>query len=121
MAQPRQSGAYPLGGERRVRCTLQYSTPTTDSMGGRGEPTWTAFGTWWAKVTVVPIVPSETEAVQLFEVEGPYRVDLLNRFNSVNSVRVKAKTLTLKVFMVENPQLLNRTLIAYCANAANRQ
>jgi hypothetical protein len=101
MAQPRQTSTWPLAGERQTRCTLQFATPTTDAMGGRGEPVWTDFGTWWAKVTVVPIVP---------------------RFNSGVGIRiVTPNSLTLKVFQIENPLLKNRTLVAHCANATNTQ
>jgi hypothetical protein len=122
MAQPRQTSTWPLAGERQTRCTLQFATPTTDAMGGRGEPVWTDFGTWWAKVTVVPIVPNETDAVLLYEAEGPYRSDLLTRFNSGVGIRiVTPNSLTLKVFQIENPLLKNRTLIAHCANATNTQ
>lgn len=121
MAQPRQTGAYPSSGERNVKCTLQYATPVTDGMGGRSEPTWTDFGSWWAKTTVVPIVPNETDAVLLYEVEGPYRADLQERFLAGQGVRVVTNDLTLKVFQVENPQLRNRTLVAHCARAVNTQ
>lgn len=122
MAQPRQSSTWPLAGERQVLCRLQYATPTTDGMGGRSEPTWTEFGTWWAKVSVVPIIPNETEAVLLYAVEGPYMVDLITLFNSGVGIRIATpNALTLKVFQVENPQLKNRTLVAHCANAANTQ
>lgn len=121
MAQPRQSGAYPSAGERHNKCTLQYATPTTDAMGGRSQPTWTDFGVWWAKVTVVPIVPNETDAVLLYAVEGPYRSDLIDRFTTGVGIRIVTGDLTLKVFQIENPQLRRRTLIAHCANATNTQ
>ena len=138
MAQPRQTGAYPSSGERQVKCTLQFATPTIDAMGGRTEPTWTTFGQWFAKVTVVPVVPNETEAVLLYEVEGPYRRDLVEYFNGITrppgvtlpsgftgglGIRIVTVglSLTLKVFQVENPQLKNRTLVAHCANAVNTQ
>ncbi len=90
-------------------------------MGGRGEPTWTDFGTWWAKVNVVPIVPNETDAVLLYEVEGPHREDLQTRFTSGVGIRIATSSLTLKVFQLENPQLRNRTLVAHCASAVNTQ
>ncbi len=121
MPGPRQASVWPTAGERATRCTLQYATPTTDAMGGRTEPTWTDFGNWWAKVTVVPIIPNETEAVLLYDVEGQYRADMLERFNSGVGVRIVANGLTLKVFQLENPQLRNRTLVAHCANAVNTQ
>lgn len=90
-------------------------------MGGRGEPTWTDFGDWWAKVGVVPVIPNETEAVLLYQVEGPYRADVLEYFTTGTGLRIVANGLTLKVFQVENPQLRNRTLVAHCANAVNTQ
>jgi hypothetical protein len=121
MPQPRVGASWPGSGERNVRCTLQYATPVTDAMGGRGEPTWTDFGAWWASVIVVPVIPNETEAVLLYAAEGPYRSDLIERFNSGVGIRIKTPSLTLKVFQVENPQLRNRTLIAHCANASNTQ
>ncbi len=121
MAQPRQGSSWPFAGEKHVKCTLQYSTPVTDTMGGRSEPTWTNFGSWWAKVTVVPIVPNETDAVGLYEVEGDFRRDMWDRFNGGIGLRIVTTLVTLKVFLVENPQLRNRTLVAHCANAVNTQ
>jgi hypothetical protein len=136
MGQPRQGFSWPTAGERQVKCTLQYATPTIDAMGGRTEPTWTNFGGWDAKVTVVPIVPNETDAVLLYEVEGPYRRDLVEYANGTTrptgitlpagftgglSIRIVTTDLTLKVFAIENPQLRNRTLVAHCANAMNTQ
>lgn len=125
MAQPRQTSAWPASGERQVKCSIQEARPTTDTLGGRGEPTWTTFGEWWAKVTVVPIVPNETDAVLIYEVEGPFRKDLLQRFNTGIGVRLVTTNLevnlTLKVFQVENPLLKNRTLVCHCANAVNTQ
>jgi len=118
MAQPRPSTAWPTAGDRGVRCALQYATPTTDAMGGRAEPTWTIFGSWWAKVTVVPIVPNETDAVLLYEAEGPYKAAVVERFTSGVGLRIVTPHLTLKVFAVENPGLKNKTLVAHCANAA---
>lgn len=121
MPQPRIGFQWPTAGERQVRCELQYATPATDEGGGRGEPVWTTFGRWWGKVTVVPVIPNETEAVLLYDIEGPYRRDLVEKFRSGKSVRVVTGDLTLKVFQVENPQLRRRTLIAHCANATNTQ
>jgi hypothetical protein len=119
MAQPRQGASWPAAGDRNIRCTLQYATPTTDTMGGRSEPIWTDFGSWWAKVIVVPIVPNETDAVLLYEVEGPYRADIATYFANGTGLRVTTPSLTLKVFQVEDPQLRNRTLRLHCANAVN--
>lgn len=117
------SSAYPSAGDRDVHCTLQYATPTTDSLGGRTEPAWTDFGTWWAKVTVIPIVKNEIEAVNIFQIEGPYRRDLWDRFNGGLTIRIVATELMLilKVMLIDNPQLMNRTLVAHCANATNTQ
>jgi len=90
-------------------------------MGGRREPTWTDFGQWFTKVTVVPIVPNETDAVVLYGVEGEFRADLLNRFLSGVGIRLRRAGQTLKVFQIENPYLRNRTLVAHCATATNTQ
>lgn len=90
-------------------------------MGGRSEPTWTDFGTWWAKVLTVPFVNSDMTAAQMYQVEGPYRADLWDYFNAGTGVRVIANGLTLKVSLVENTQLRNRTLLAHCAPAVNTQ
>jgi hypothetical protein len=117
MAQPRQGASWPTSGERNIRCTLQYATPTTDAMGGRGEPDWTDIGKWWARVVVVPIVPNETDAVLLYEVEGPYRADVVEHFTAGTGLRVTTASLTLKVFQVEDPQLRKRTLRLHCAAA----
>jgi hypothetical protein len=121
MAQPRQGSSWPTAGERQTKCTLQYATPTTDTMGGRSEPTWTSFGTWWAKVIVVPIVPNETESVLLYEADGPYRSDVVSYFIGGTGLRVTTADLALKVFQVEDPQLRKRTLRLHCANAVNTQ
>ena len=43
-------------------------------MGGTAEPIWTDFGDWEAKVNVIPVIPNESTAVLLFDVEGPYRL-----------------------------------------------
>src|SRR5262245_59462804 len=117
-AQPRRklTGEYPSAGQRGIRCHLQFATPTTDGMGGRTEPIWQEFGTWWAQVTVLPIIPNETEAVLLYQVEGPYRKPIVDKFNTGKGVRIVTETLTLKVFQLENPDLKNRTLVAHCAN-----
>jgi len=121
MPQPRSGLQWPLAGERKTPCTLQYATPVTDAMGGRGEPTWTTFGRWFAKVLVIPVIPNETEAVLLYAAEGPYRTDLIDRFNSGVGIRLVTTTLTLKVFQVEDPLMARRTLVAHCANAMNTQ
>lgn len=90
-------------------------------MGGRSEPTWTDFGTWWAKVSVVPFIVNETDAAMLYQVEGPYRSDVWTRFKTGTGVRIVTSDLTLKVIQIENPQLRNRTLVAHCADAVNTQ
>jgi hypothetical protein len=133
---PPQARMWPSIGEMSVKTTLQFATPTTDTMGGRAEPLWTNFGTWFVKVTVVPIVPNETDAVILYEVEGKYRKDVINYFNGISrppgvtlpsgftgglGIRVVTGDVTLKVFQIENPYLRNRTLVAHCANAVNTQ
>jgi hypothetical protein len=88
-------------------------------MGGRGEPVWTDFGVWWCRVSTVPFVQNETESVIMYQAEGPYRSDLVERFVSGTGVRLIANGLTLKVFQVENPLLRNRTLVAHCGVAVN--
>lgn len=113
---------WPSIGERNVNCQVQYATPVTDAMGGREEPIWTEFvHSWWAMVTTIPIVPNETDAVILYEVEGPYVAEILERFITGVGLRIVTADLTLKVFQVEKKQLKNRTLIAHCANAMNTQ
>jgi hypothetical protein len=100
---------------------LQYSSVAKDDMGGRAEPTWTDFGIWWAKVLTVPFVQSDTTAALMYQAEGPYREDLWNYFAGGTGVRLLAKGLTLKVSLIENPQLRNRTLLVHCAPAVNTQ
>lgn len=112
-----QSAQWPTAGERQCRCTLQSSTPTDDEGGGRTEPSWTTFGTWWAKVTTIPVVPNETDAMLSVQVEGPYRADLVDTFNAGLGVRVIANGDTFKVSLLDNPQMRNRTLVAHCAKA----
>jgi hypothetical protein len=121
MPAPRLGNQWPTAGERAAHCTWQYATPTTDTMGGRGEPTWTDFATWWAKALTVPSVQNEVQAVILYQVEGPYRADVMEYFTGGTGLRLVVNGLALKVFQVENPRLMNRTLIAHCANAVNTQ
>lgn len=118
MPQPRSSSAqWPTAGERRNKATLQYATITTDAMGGRSDPTWTEFGKWWVKVTVIPFVVNETEATSLFDLEGPFRDDVFDYFTSGTGVRMVVNGMTLKLLEVENPLFQNRTLIAHCGKA----
>lgn len=121
MPQPRQTAAYPTAGERNVYCVWQYATPTPDGSGGRGEPTWTNFGTWRAKVTTLSEFLDETKAVTTFQVEGPYRRDVVDYDTGGTGLRIVTNGMTLKVALVENPQARNRTLVAHCANAENTQ
>lgn len=115
------STQWPASGERNARATLQYATPTTDAMGGRTEPIWTDLGNWWAKVTVVPLIVSDTQSALLYQLEGPYRTDLMAKFQAGTGLRAVVDGLTLKVFQVENPQLKNRNLVLHCAQAVNVQ
>jgi head-tail adaptor len=130
MPQPRSTGAWPAAGELRTKCTFQYATPTTDSMGGRSEPTWTDFGGWDAKVMTVPGGVSESKEKSSYEFEGRFRRDVWEYFHGISrpdgldedinvSMRVIWNGLTLKVFDVENPLFQNRTLIVKCAKAVN--
>lgn len=122
MPMPRGGSAqWPTGGERHARATLQYATQTKDAMGGLSVTTWTDFGNWWAKVTTMPLVVTETEASILYDVEGPYRSDLMDRFLAGTGVRLVIRDLTLKVLQLEVPQLQQRTIVAHCANAVNTQ
>jgi hypothetical protein len=121
MPAPRLGNQWPTAGERQARCTWQYATPNTDAQGGRGEPTWTDFAVWWAKVLTVPAVQNEVDAVILYQAEGPYRADVWDHFTGGIGLRLVVNGSTLKVFQVENPLLRNRTLIAHCANALSTQ
>jgi hypothetical protein len=122
MPLPRASATqWPAAGERNVKATLQYATPTTDSMGGRTEPTWTEFGVWWSKVTVVPFIVSDTQSSLLYQLEGPYRADVVAKFQAGIGLRALVNGLILKVFQVENPQERNRNLVLHCAQAVNVQ
>ncbi len=129
MPQPRSISQWPTAGERKTKCILEYATPVPDDFGGRGEPTWTAFGTWYAKVLTVPDVSSESKAALGYQAEGLYRADLFEYFHGISfppgvtedsvGIRILANRLTLKVFQVENPLMQNRTLIAHCADGKN--
>lgn len=121
MPAPRVANQWPTGGERNTRCTLQYATVVIDAMGGREDPTWTTYGTWWAKVVTVPTIQNEVESAILYQAEGPYRSDFYNYFAGGTGQRLIANGITLKVFQVENPLLQNRTLIAHCAPAVTAQ
>jgi hypothetical protein len=66
-------------------------------------------------------VQNEVQAVILYQVEGPYRADVMEYFTGGTGLRLVVNGLALKVFQVENPRLMNRTLIAHCANAVNTQ
>jgi hypothetical protein len=115
MPAPRFGNQWPTAGERHSRCTWQFAVPTTDTIGGTNEPTWTDFATWWGKALTVPNVQNEQQAVIAYQVEGPYRSDVWDYFAGGTGLRLVVNGLTLKVFQVEIPQLRNRTLIAHCA------
>lgn len=122
MPLPRASATqWPKAGERHAKVSLQYATPTTDTMGGRTEPVWTNFATWSVKVTVVPFIVSDTQSSLLYQLEGPYLADLMTHFHAGTGLRARVQGLTLKVFQVERPQLRSRTLVAHCAQAINTQ
>lgn len=133
MPQPRVTSQWPNAGERRTKCTLQYAVPTSDGGGGWLEPTWTNFrGTWSAKVSDVPGGGGESKDKTSYQIEGLFREDLFNYFHGIErppdvpvgqnvSIRLIANGLTLQVFDVENPQLVNRTLIAHCAKTLRTQ
>lgn len=118
MAQPRQAGAWPSAGERQGLAVVQYATVVTDALGGRSDPTWTTFASsWHVKVTVTPFVVSDTQAAMLYQIEGPYRADVVSHYDAGRSLRVLVHGFTLKVIELENPQLRNRTVILHCGKA----
>lgn len=125
MPAPRVTNQWPTAGDRHARATLQYSTPTTDGMGGRGEPTWTDFGVWRVKAVTVPDIKNDTQSAILYQLEGPYRRDLVAKERGGIGVRLVVALagydLVLKLIKTENPQLRNRTLVAHCADAVNTQ
>jgi hypothetical protein len=67
----------------------------------------------------VPSVQGEMQSAILYQVEGPHRQDVLDYFLGGTGLRLVVNGLTLKVFQVENPRLLNRTLIAHCAQVTS--
>jgi head-tail adaptor len=105
------SGAWPRTGERRHKATLQRATNTTDSMGGRTQ-TWTAYDSWAVKVNTVPFAVSDSQATSQYQLEGLYRDDVLV------GDRVLIRGLKLKVILLDNPELKNRTLVAHCSKWA---
>jgi hypothetical protein len=121
MPAPNTSSQWPSVGERHAKCTLQYATPVKDAMGGWGEPRWTDFDTWFAKVLTVPDISNEVDSIVLYLIEGPYVAALQSYFMGQVGLRILVKGMALKVFQVENPQLRNRTLIAHCAPAVSTQ
>ncbi len=106
-------------GQRRERVQIQKSVTVTDAMGGRTDQRWREFGTWWSKVTVVPFVVSDTQAVMLYQLEGLYRQDVVDLFNGGTGIRVVVKNLTLKVMAYEDPRLLHKTMILHCGKETN--
>ena len=113
---------WPTTGERRKKARILYGVLNTDPMGGRSDPTWKpVLDSWFVQVTVVPFVVSETEATLLYDLEGLYVKDLLDRFNHGQSLRAIVDDLTLKIFSVEDPQLKHKTLVAHCGKATNTQ
>lgn len=80
-------------------------------MGGRTQ-VWTAYDSWAVKVTTVPFAVSDTQATSQFLLEGLYRSDL-----QVGD-RVLVRGLKLKVILLDNSELRNRTLVAYCSQWA---
>jgi len=108
MARQIGGSAWPRIGERRHVATLQRATTTTDSMGGRSQ-TWAAYDSWKVKVTTVPFAVSDSQATTQYLLEGLYRNDV-----EVGD-RVLIRGLKLKVILVDNPELKNRTTIATCS------
>lgn len=130
MPQPRYTSQWPTAGECRTHCTLQYAVPVDDDIGGRMEPTWTTFTTWMAKTATVPGMGTDTGPKGSWQFEGLFHPKLWNYFHGRErpdgvdddmqvSLRLLAMGLTLKVFDVENPNGLNRTLVVSCAKAVN--
>ncbi len=115
MPAPRLGNQWPTAGERSSHCVWQYAAATSDTIGGTNEATYQAFATWWAKALTVPVVTNETQSVILYQIEGPYRSDVVAYFLGGTGLRLVVNGLTLKVFQVETPLLMNRTIIAHCA------
>jgi head-tail adaptor len=111
MARQVGGSAWPRTGERRHKATLQRATSTTDSMGGRTQ-TWTAYDSWSVKVTTVPFAVSDSQATSQYLLEGLYRDDVLV------GDRVLVKGLKLKVILLDNSELRNKTLVAHCSKWA---
>lgn len=113
---------WPKAGERRKKARILYGVPATDAMGGRSDPTWKpVLDAWWVKVTVIPFVVSETQSALLYDLEGLYVKDLLDRFNAGQSLQALVDDVTLKIFSVEDPYLKHKTLVAHCGKATNTQ
>ena len=98
---------------------IEYATLATDTMGGRSDPTWTLLNdkSWFVKVTEVEFVVSDTQTALLYQLEGPYRGDIVTKWNSGTGLRAVVNGKTLKVIEVGNPQLKNRTLVLHCGKA----
>ena len=77
-------------------------------MGGRTQ-TWAAYDSWAVKVTTVPFAVSDSQATSQYLLEGLYRNDI-----EVGD-RVLIRGLKLKVILVDNPELRNKTLVAHCS------
>jgi hypothetical protein len=108
-------------GQRRERIEIQRATTVTDAMGGRSDTRFREFGTWWAKVTVVPFVVSDTQATMVYQLEGLYRRDVVDLFNGGLGLRavVRKLNLTMKVLTIEMPRLANRTMVLHCGKETN--
>jgi hypothetical protein len=112
MARQVGNSQWPRIGERRHTATLQRATTTTDSSGGRTQ-VWVAYDSWKVKVTTVPFAVSDSQATSQYLLEGIYRSDL-----EVGD-RVLIRGLKLKVILVDNPELRNRTTVAHCSKSTN--
>lgn len=111
MARQVGGSAWPRTGERRHKATLQRATTTYDESRGRTQ-TWVAYDSWAVKVTTVPFAVSDSQATSQFLLEGLYRNDL-----EVGD-RVLVRGMKLKVILLDNPELRNRTLVAHCSQWA---
>ena len=105
-------------GQRRHLSQLQKAVVSTDAIGGREALRWETFAIdWWVALNEQPFLKDEQDAALTYLVTGVYRPDVVDHHARKIMQRVVVSGKTLKVVLVQNPELRNRDLILHCVEA----
>jgi head-tail adaptor len=113
-----QQPARVRSGQRKKKVTLQEGNEVLDPLRGRTQ-TWSTYATDWAAVLPTVVAMSETEATQTFLVQMRYRQGVFDRHLAGTQQRLLIGDYTLKLLEPENPELRNRDMRLYCAEATD--